>query len=82
MGLDITRGCDKKFIPGVFLNFAGICCLNAYVKFLFGNVLCVVNVIVIMALSTLEKGLNKPKYWQRDSNHFDECLSTNLFLNR
>ena len=55
--------------------------MNAYVKFLFGNVLCVVNVIVIMALSSLEKGLNKPKYWQRDSNHFDECLSTNLFLN-
>ena len=63
-----------------FLNFVGICCLNAYVKFLFGNVLCVVNVIFVMAVSSLEKGLNKPKYWQRDSNHFDECLSTNLFL--
>ena len=82
MGLDFTRGCDKKNNSGCFfLNFAGICCLNAYVKFLFGNVLCVVNVIVVMALSSLEKGLNKPKYWQRDSNIFDECLSTNLFLN-
>ena len=44
--------------------------MNAYVKFLFGNVLCVVNVIFVMAVSSLEKGLNKPKYWQRDSKHF------------
>ena len=65
----VFKNSTKRTItaPGVFLKkFAGICCLNAYVKFLFGNVLCVINVIVVMAVSSLEKGLNKPKYWQRD----------------
>ena len=33
------------------------CFLNTFGKFLFGNVLFVVNVIVVMAVSSLEKGL-------------------------
>ena len=34
-----------------------ICCLSTFVKFLFGYVLSVDNVIVVMAVSSLEKGI-------------------------
>ena len=47
-----------------------ICCLYTFVKFLFGNVLSVENVIVVMAVSSLEKGLINRNIGKRDSKNF------------
>ena len=45
----------KESIPGFLKNVSLL--LNIFGKFLFGYVLSVVNVIVVMAVSSLEKGL-------------------------
>ena len=56
--LTFTRGggCSKNLFQ-VFKKCFIFCWLNTFGKFLFGNVLCVVNVKVVMAVSSLEKGL-------------------------
>ena len=55
MGLDTYPGEQQEFIPGFLKNVSLL--LNIFGKFLFGYVLSVVNVIVVMAVSSLEKNL-------------------------
>ena len=53
--MTLTRGSSKNLFRFFFLNVSRL--LNIFGKFLFGYVLSVVNVIVVMAVSSLEKGL-------------------------
>ena len=61
MGLDIYPGVQQEIIPGFFKNGSRghyhYLLLSTFVKFLFGYVLSVDNVIVVMAVSSLEKGI-------------------------